>query len=351
MVSELSTPALSCFNTLAQNGTSQGLKTPIIVKGNGSDLNNIKALRGRAKRKMITQAMVLSLIDVTENTGNDERKKGYWNTYYCQNKIYTANGRLFGKYCKNRFCTLCCSIRKAEIINKYLPVIQTWSDPYFLTLTIKARSLVNLNKFMKGVLKAFQLINSKYRKRNIRGKGIKLMGVKSLECNFNPVKRTYNPHLHLIVPNKEIGEILIVKWLKIWGPKFTPRAGQHSAPVKDREKALIEIIKYGSKIFTEPDVNKKSKSSGTAKIHVAALDNIFKAMKEIRIFERFGFNLPKDLDLYKTGASLVSDYDEWIFDPQKFDWLNLADEKCLSEYIPLLELKNLLENSIDKDIY
>ncbi len=36
---------------------------------------------------------------------------------------------------------------------------------------------------------------------------------------------------------------------------------------------------------------------------------------------------------------LVSDYDEWIFDAQKFDWLNFADEKCLSEYKPLLELK------------
>jgi hypothetical protein len=172
-----------------------------------------------------------------------------------------------------------------------------------------------------------------------------------LECNFNPVKRTYNPHLHLIVPNKEIANILIAEWLKIWKPKFTHRAGQHSISVKDREKALIEIIKYGSKIFTEPDVNKKSKSNGTAKIHAVALDNIFRAMKGIRIFERFGFNLPKNMESHKTAATLVSDYDEWIFDAQKFDWLNFADEKCLSEYKPLLELKNLLENSIDKNLY
>ncbi len=30
-------------------------------------------------------------------------------------------------------------------------------------------------------------------------------------------------------------------------------------------------------------------------IYAAALDNIFKAMKGLRIFERFGFNLPNEL--------------------------------------------------------
>ena len=64
--------------------------------------------------------MALSLIDVAKENGDVEREKAYWNTYYCQNSVITANGRLYGKYCKNRFCTLCCSIRKAEIINKYL---------------------------------------------------------------------------------------------------------------------------------------------------------------------------------------------------------------------------------------
>jgi hypothetical protein len=43
------------------------------------------------------------------------------------------------------------------------------------------------------------------------------------------------------------------------------------------------------------------------------LDNIFKVMKGVRIFERFEFNLPKDSDLYKTSVTLVSDYDEMGF--------------------------------------
>jgi len=50
-------------------------------------------------------------------------------------------------------------------------------------------------------------------------------------------------------------------------------------------------IKYGSKIFIEPDVNEKP-ATGDAKIYAAGLYNIFDAMKGLRIFERFCFNLP-----------------------------------------------------------
>ena len=109
------------FNTLAQNGTSIYDNNAAIIKGNGTDLNNGKASKGRAKRKMITQKMALSLIDVCNKNGTTERKQAYWNTYHCQSKIVTKDGKLYGNYCKNRFCTLCCSIRKAELINKYLP--------------------------------------------------------------------------------------------------------------------------------------------------------------------------------------------------------------------------------------
>ncbi len=45
-------------------------------------------------------------------------------------------------HCKNRFCTYCCGIRKAELITKYLPVLQTWKAPHFVSLTIRA---VNAN--------------------------------------------------------------------------------------------------------------------------------------------------------------------------------------------------------------
>lgn len=338
--------SLGQFNTLAQKGTENA----ILLQGNGSELSNDKALKGRAKRKMITQKMALSLIDVENTNGGNNLKKGLWNTYHCQEKIYTANGRVYGKYCKNRFCTLCLAIRKADIINRYLPVIKTWEQPYFVTLTIKAFGANRLNYLMKKILRAFQLINDKYRKRHCRGKGIKLIGIKSLECNFNPEKKTYNPHLHLIVANKEMADIIIKEWLALWSRakvyKYVSRFAQKAEPIFNKETALIEVVKYGSKIFTEPDVDKKGKGSVNNNLYAAALANIFNAMQGLRIFERFGFNLPKEAQR-ETKLSVTKKYQEWEFNIGKFDWLNVQTDERLTNYLPPDQLRELLENRIN----
>ncbi len=340
-------PLQGVFNTLGQSGTNNFDNGAIIVKGNGSDLSNKDVLKGRAKRKLITQKTVLSLIDVVEKNGNDERKKSYWNTYHCQNKVYTVDGKLFAKYCKNRFCTLCCSIRKAELINKYFPLIHQWQEPYFVTLTIKAYPLHFVKKAMEKILKCFSLIVAKHKKRHQRGNGINLIGIRALESNFNPKTLTYNPHLHLIVANKEMADIIIAEWQERFTIKYVSHKGQKAEPVYNKEKALIEIIKYGSKIFTEPDVNKKQKSKGKEQIYVAALDNIFKAMKGLRIFERFGFNLPKEPKQERPNARVVKQFDEWKYDPKMFDWINSKNDKRLTDYKPESQLINLLETRIN----
>ncbi len=106
-----------------------------LLYGNGSDITNEKAVQRRAQCKMITQTTMLSLIDVAKERGANDRVKAYWNTYHCQNIVYTANSKIYASFCKNRFCTYCCGIRKAELIKKYLPVLQNWNEPYFVTLT------------------------------------------------------------------------------------------------------------------------------------------------------------------------------------------------------------------------
>lgn len=348
-------PSGSPLNTLVQSETTglseQDVKPPIMVYGNGSELNNEKAMKGRAKRKTITQKMILSLVDVSKNKGQNEWTKAYWNTYHCQSKVISSGGKLYGTYCKNRFCTLCCAIRKADIMNKYLPVIKQWEDPYFVTLTVRAVPAWKLNKWVKlGLVRGFRLIVAKFRKRNQRGKGIRLIGVKSLECNFNPKSKTYNPHFHIIVPSKQIAETLINEWLLLWTKVHTSRSAQHMRRVEDKERDLIEIVKYGSKIFTEPDVNKKSRQEGNRGIHTAALDNIFHAMKGCRIFERFGFDIPK---LHRQEGRLVTtlnNYSEWLFDPKLSDWVSTDDKQTLTGYSPAAELIILLSENIDNQL-
>src|SRR6187402_3396986 len=128
------------FNTLGESGTNKPGQFAVLITGKGSDLSNSKALKGKAKRKAITQSLMRNLIDIAKDKEDLSAVGSYWNTYYCQNRIIETDGRSYGRYCKNRFCTLCCSIRKAELVNKYLPIIKTWDKAYFVTLTVKSVS-------------------------------------------------------------------------------------------------------------------------------------------------------------------------------------------------------------------
>jgi hypothetical protein len=57
------------------------------------------------------------------------------------------------------------------------------------------------------------------------------------------------------------------------------------------EADLIETVKYGTKVLTEPD--KKNNSNKTPpQLYIKAMYNILSAMRDIRLFERFGFSLP-----------------------------------------------------------
>jgi len=299
--------------------------------------------------------MVLSLIDVAKEKGEPERIQAYWNAYHCLNNVIVTNGRMYGRYCKNRFCTICNAIRKADMINRYYPVISQWEDVQFVTLTVKSVKETSLNLWVFGMKKAFRQIRERCNKRYQRGKGIKLIGVKSLECNFNPNRKTYNPHYHLIVPNKEIAELLKKEWLEQWRPKkkneyrykFTTPAAQHIEPVYNLETALIETIKYGSKIFTEPDLNKKSQLKTPPKIYARALDNILVAMKGYRIFDRFGFNQPKQEQ--NRSTKVVADFENWTFPKDSSDWVNDETGEALTGFLPPLGLSHLLNECINTE--
>lgn len=333
------------FNTLAQTGTAY-IKPTAIISGVGSKMDSDKALKGKAKRKVISRKLTLKLATIAKGKQDEKYYQSFWNTFHCQNRVITFEGRIYGRYCKNRFCTLCSNIRRADIINRYLPVMQEWEEPYFLTLTIRACKAARLRVMFAALIRAIKRITAKYRKRNQRGKDIKLIGIKSLECNFNHEKRTYNPHLHLIVANKAIGDIILKEWLLLWTPKFAGRAAQDIRPVEDIEQNLIEVIKYGSKIFREPDMQNRAMKREESTMYVAALYNIFDAMKGLRIFDRFGFDLPKEAK-ERIGARVVNDFYDWVFSPENFDWLNTENELTLTGYTPSNALRNILENNID----
>lgn len=340
--------------TLAQSGTRASKNKPlsVTVSGNGSDLLDKSFMRKKAKKKLITQATILKLIDIAKEQGDNEKLQRYWNTFHCQNKLISNNYRIYGKYCKNRFCTTCCGNRKADLINKYYPVLKKWEDPHFVTLTFRSVSAKDLRKYFKGMKTNFRKIIERCKKRHQRGKGIKVMGIKSLEANFNPKRKTYNPHFHIIVPNIETAKLLKSEWLIQNRPKnkgsykfkyANPKA-QHLKRIENIEEHLVEVIKYGTKIFTDAEVNKKDTVTAPM-IYIKALDTIYNAMQDIRLFDRFGFNLPPKKQ--KLVSTELMKYDRWEYNNALNDWINPITGEILSGFVPPSELEFLLENQMN----
>ena len=303
----------------------------------------------RAKRKIVSQAVALELVDVAVEKGAKDRQKMYWNTYHCQSRLVTSEGKLFGNYCKNRFCGICSAIRKAELINKYLPVIKDWERPYLVTLTVRAVAGNRLHGRMDRMLESFRKIVAKYKKRHQRYGEKRLMGLRALECNFNEIQKTYNPHFHLIVADEESAQIIIEEWLAYWGPKDANAGAQHYREVRDREAGLAEVIKYSCKTFVEPGAKRPSKGKRPYKIHVRAMDTILAAFKGKRLFDRFGFNLPKAAAKETLGLRVAEDGQEWVFDTKELEWLNAEHEAPLSGYAGQDELRGFLEGCIDRN--
>ena len=111
-------PKGNSLDTLALKGTN-GLRTP----ENGPDddfetaaVTNItdrQTLLKRARRKYLTTGYVGALVDAS-GLNDTHLQKSYWNTYHCARTLtLQSDGNITGRYCKNRWCLVCNSIRTA----------------------------------------------------------------------------------------------------------------------------------------------------------------------------------------------------------------------------------------------
>lgn len=328
------------------------MKTPkIIVRGNGIRPPNLLALQKRAERKTITQWIMQELMPVALGRGELERYHSYRNTFNCQSQIYTANGRMYGVYCKNRFCEICLYNRRGEKSSRYLPVIKQWSAPHFLTLTILSVEADRLGERIDQITDTFETIREKLKKRHQRGKGIKIMGIKSLESNFNHLDRTYNPHFHLILPDFQTADTLRTEWINYWGDiRICNPEAQLNKPIRNVQWQLRETIKYGTKFLSRKIKNRKTGKLYQPLICIPAIDNIFWALKNHRLFDRFGFDLPKPEKSDLGKFSELSEFREWNYYHESYDWVDEVNGERISRYAPPSKLINDLENNINRDL-
>lgn len=203
----------------------------------------------------------------------------------------------------------------------------------------------HLPKRIDNMIKMFQDIKNTFKTRHRRGKGPKLVGVRTIESNFNAEKSTYNPHFNFIVETREMALILVEEWQKRLPKGYTTPKAQYYSSIENELQKLIEVIKYESKIFTEPDLNKKRKNQ---KVYALALYNILNAFKDHRLFGRFGFNGPKEAKK-PNKLSVVVDYDIYHFDTTTANWIGSKGQK-LTEFELNAHLEYLITEGVDMDL-
>lgn len=294
--------------------------------------SNPTNLQKRAKNKALTSSFIGGLISL-----DSPLNKTYWNTYHCASEIVQVDNLIKTKYCKNRACLVCNRIRTANYIIGYKAQLDSLTDPYFLTLTKPTILGDELEQNIKGMTKTIRKIFDRLRKQNIKPNGIR-----KLECTYRP-KGYFHPHFHLVVETKHHAELIRNEWLKEY-----PNAKLSANDIRPcTDNYVIELMKYFTKLLP----NKKSKDQH---INFKALDVIFQAMTNKRVYQPFGkIRKVKEKKISSTeyDVTIPAKLTKHVWKQVIYDWVDIQTAEILSYYQPTdhdRELMKLLKN--DKNV-
>ena len=323
------------LDTLAQLET-EAKKPPVdddFTVGGGVDRQDQKALGKRARRKTFTQALALGLVDAGKQSGR-KLEKSYWNSWWCASTlVMDKNERLCTHYCKTRWCMVCNAIRTAQHIIKYTPIISSWDDAHFVTLTETNCRAKDLRVRIDAMQKLFTDIKNTLRKRWLRSdrSAPKFKGIRKLECTYNSTRGDFNPHFHLIIESAADAEFVHNEWLR-----RNPLAGVQGQECKrayGQNNGLSELFKYMTKVV--------STIGGKREIEATALDIIFQAMHRKRVIQTFGFKVGSA----ETGTSVDRADVDTIFQWQSeaYDWVDVNTGELLTGYTPSKKFLEFLD--------
>lgn len=281
----------------------------------------------RAARKHQTYPVVTSLAQYGKETGSP-LEAAYRDSIYCASLIVQEDGRLRSSYCNRKWCLVCNSIRTAKLIDQYAPVIGSWEDPHFVTLTVRNVQGGRL----PDTLAAMQSEYTKVRRYLKRQYGMTVTGVRKTECTFSTTRGDFHPHYHVIVDGADTGHAIKDRWLDRHRSSAN-EAGQDIRPADKR--SVTELFKYQTKLVT------KSRDGNKYPVPPAALDTIFRALHGKHAISPTGFKLPAvieaddELDLEgsqewkRHGEQLI-----WQWVQTCTDWIDLSTGDTFSGYVP-----------------
>ena len=159
----------------------------------------------------------------------------------------------------------------------------------------------------------------------------------------------------MILPTLKAAQAFRRDWMEYWqlkGVKISRKGQKYRAVKKDVKKDLIEIVKYGSKIFTEPDIANRILYNLPKKpsfIHVRALYNILVAMDGYDLFNTFGFEL-EEREKPSKHKKKATKYTDYAYDLSLPDWVNEEKGVRLTNYEVPNELQALLDSRVDSTL-
>lgn len=301
-----------------------------------TSISDNQRLKKRARRKYLNTSLSLALVRASEQNAKGELTNQYWQTYHCAKVLRgDGTGKIVGRYCGKRWCMVCNAIRAAQNTATYAPIIDTWQDVYFVTLTVPNVSGDELREAISGMFRTFTRIKDRLRKRGQRG-GQRFKGLRKLETTYNPIFDDYHPHFHVLVEGKEVAEDLLSAWLDTY-----PEAVRKAQDIrKADEGAKTELFKYFTKVLTKtPD--------GETAIYADAMDIIFNAVSGMRIFQPFGFKAAKEMTeagTFEINQADVNQVFEW--QDEIHDWVDTETGELLTDYTPGDKFRKVVEKGV-----
>jgi len=293
-------------------------------------------LKKKARKKYFSAGISLNLIRYNPDS---ILIKSYWNTFHCSASLFKrAENDYRTKYCKNRWCPTCQSIRVAKLIIEYSEALNNLQDTYFITLTkptVIAEDLPARIKYM----------NTEWRKISelARQQKRKLKGVRKSECTLT--KGKYHFHYHIVCEGVENTKWILDQWMK-----RNPDASRKAQDVrKCDELKLIELFKYVTKLsFSTTEKNKNGEVRAVKPAHLfKALDTIFTAMRGKRVYNAFGIDKTINEDnISDDDMQNVTNIKMNLYVWYHHDWVNHYGH-LLSGYEPPEKIVNYFNMSTD----
>ena len=242
--------------------------------GKGVLIESMETLANRANAKFISMQVAIALVKANPDS---ILSNSYQNSTGCSSAIHLDNGESHTKYCKNRWCMVCNRIRTAELINKYVPVVQEWgADAWFTTVTIPNVQ----GKALQPAMEQMHEVFTKIKRRMKRTLDMQFVAIRKIECTYNPKRDDYHPHYHIIFKGAESAETFKNQWLK-----YYPGTKEVGQDVRQADTGgLKELFKYFTKLFAK-------NSAGKWEFDAKKMDVIFRAMYTKRTIQPYGFKL------------------------------------------------------------